>query len=96
MTMPNTMRTAEKAVYKRTNKMLAGATRRYKKLMRQATKAANQHKREQYLAAALGALVITGVVASKIKASLDSKKAPTVLPAKRRKRRKAVPSVRRR
>ena len=50
--MTNMMRTAEKSLHKRTNKMLAGATKRYKKLMRQAAKAANAHKREQYVAAA--------------------------------------------
>ena len=58
--MANMMMTAEKALHKKTNKMLAVATKRYKKLMRQAKKAANAHKREQYVAAALGALLIEG------------------------------------
>ena len=43
--------------------------------MRQAAKAASDHKREEYLAAALSALVITGVVASKLVANLEGKKA---------------------
>ncbi|HYK49760.1 MAG TPA: hypothetical protein VEU94_08535 [Terriglobales bacterium] len=66
--------------------MLATATRRYKKFMRQAAKAASEHKREQYLAAALGALVVTGVVAGKLMANLEGKKA--VAPASARKKRK--------
>jgi hypothetical protein len=69
-----TMKIAEKALLKRTNKMLASATKRYKKLMRQAAKAASEHKREQYLAAALTALIATGVVASKLKANLKRKR----------------------
>jgi hypothetical protein len=88
ITMANMMRTAEKALHKRTNKMLAGATKRYKKFMRQAAKAANAHKREQYVAAALGALVVTGVVASKLKASMDAKKRSTPVPAKKRRKAK--------
>ena len=86
--MANMMMTAEKALHKKTNKMLAVATKRYKKLMRQAKKAANAHKREQYLAAALGALVITGVVASKLKARMGSKKDPTPVSAKKRRKAK--------
>ena len=85
--MPNMMKTAEKALRKRTNKMLAGATQRYKKLMRQAAKAVNEHKREQYLAAALSALVVTGVVAGKLKARMDARKKTAAAPAVARKRR---------
>ena len=73
--MAKMMKTAERALHKRTNKILAGATKRYKKFMRQAAKAASDHKREEYLAAALSALVITGVVASKLVANLEGKKA---------------------
>ena len=90
--MPNMMRTAEKALYKRSNKMLAGATKRYKKLMRQAAKAASAHKREQYLAAALGALVVTGVIASKLKASIDARRSEMAVrkpPAKKKRKKKA-------
>ena len=87
--MANMMRTAERALHKRTNKMLAGATKRYKKLMRQAAKAANAHKREQFVAAALGALVVTGVVASKLKARMDAKKRSAQALAKKRRKTKA-------
>ncbi|HEY0223249.1 MAG TPA: hypothetical protein VGC38_01905 [Pseudolabrys sp.] len=83
------MKTAEKALYRRTDKMLAGATKRYKKFMRQAAKAASDHKREQYVAAALGALVVTGVVANKMMSSIKTK--PLALrpaPAAARKKRK--------
>ena len=59
--MAKMMKTAERALHKRTNKMLASATKRYKKFMRQAAKAASDYKREEYLAAALSALVVTGV-----------------------------------
>jgi hypothetical protein len=52
--------------------------------MRQAKKAANAHRRAEYLAAALGALVVTGVVASKLKARMDTKKGSTPMPAKKR------------
>jgi hypothetical protein len=82
--MAATMMTAERALRKRTNKMLASATKRYKKLMRQGAKAASEHKREQYVAAALTALVATGLVASKLKANLKRKRAA----ARRRARRK--------
>jgi hypothetical protein len=73
--MAKMMKTAERALHRRANKILASATRRYRKFMRQAAKAASDHKREQYLAAALSALVVTGVVASKLKTNLESKKA---------------------
>ncbi|MGA7312296.1 MAG: hypothetical protein WBX05_25465 [Pseudolabrys sp.] len=72
--MAKMMKTAERALHKRSKKMLASATKRYKKFMRQAAKAASDHKREQYLAAALSALVVTGVVASKLMANLERKK----------------------
>jgi hypothetical protein len=72
--MPNMMKRTERALHKKTNKILIGATKQYKRLMRQAAKAASDHKREQYLAAALGALVVTGVVASRLKARMKRKK----------------------
>jgi hypothetical protein len=74
--MPSMMKGAEKALHKQTNKMFVGATKRYKKFMRQATKAASDHKREQYLAAALGALVVTGVVAKKLVARIERSRSP--------------------
>jgi F0F1-type ATP synthase assembly protein I len=82
--MATMMKTAERALYKRTNRMLASATKRYKKFMRRAAKAASEHKREQYVAAALSALVVTGVVASKLKANLESTKAAIPLRKKRK------------
>jgi hypothetical protein len=88
--MAKMMRTAERALHKRTSKMLASATKRYRKFMRQAAKAASDHKREEYLAAALGALVVTGVVASKLMANLKGKKATAPGPAKRRRKTKAI------
>jgi len=79
--MAKMMRTAERGLRKRTNKMLASATKRYRKFMRQAAKAASDHKREEYLAAALSALVVTGVVASKLMTNL---KAPRSAKRKRK------------
>ena len=85
--MPNMMKSTEKALHKQSNKMLVGATKRYKRFMRQAAKAASDHKREEYLAAALGALVVTGVVASKLMARMrGNKKAPPVSTAKKSKK----------
>ena len=85
--MAKMMKTAERALHRRANKMLASATRRYKKFMRQAAKAASDHKREQYLAAALSALVVTGVVASKLMANLEGKKAAA--PGRKKRKTKA-------
>src|SRR5664279_4465532 len=45
--MPNMMKSTEKALHKQSNKMLVGATKRYKRFMRQAAKAASDHKREE-------------------------------------------------
>jgi hypothetical protein len=87
--MAKMMKTAERALHKRTNKMLASATKRYKKFMRQAAKAASDYKREEYLAAALSALVVTGVVASKLMANLEGKKAAVPGPARKKRKTKA-------
>ncbi|MGB6793745.1 MAG: hypothetical protein WBE53_20350, partial [Pseudolabrys sp.] len=87
--MAKMMKTAERALHKRTNKMLASATKRYKKFMRQAAKAASDYKREEYLAAALSALVVTGVVASKLIANLEGKKAAAPGPARKKRKTKA-------
>jgi hypothetical protein len=81
--MANMMVTAEKALRKRTNKMLATATKRYRRFMGQAAKAANAHKREQYLAAALGALILTGVAANELKTRMDAKKASKAASARK-------------
>ena len=85
--MPNMMKSTEKALHKQSNKMLVGATKRYKRFMRQAAKAASDHKREEYLAAALGALVVTGVVASKLMARMGgNKKTPSMSTVRKRKK----------
>ena len=57
--------------------------------MRQAAKAASDYKREEYLAAALSALVVTGVVASKLMANLEGKKAAAPGPARKKRKTKA-------
>jgi hypothetical protein len=88
--MATMMKTTARGLHKRTNKMLASATKRYKKFMRQAVKASSEHKREQYLVAALGALVVTGVVASKLKANLESKTAAVPSRARRKRKTKAI------
>jgi hypothetical protein len=87
--MVKMMKTAERALHTRSNKMLASATKRYKKFMRQAAKAASDHKREQYLAAALSALVVTGVVASKLIANLEGKKVAASGAARKKRKTKA-------
>jgi hypothetical protein len=89
--MANMMRTAEKALHKRATKTLAGATKRYKKFMRQAAKAASETKREQYVAAALGALVVTGVVAQQLMSKMEARAAKAVgvrKPARKKKKAK--------
>jgi hypothetical protein len=86
--LPNMLQRAEKVARKKTNRVLATATKRYKRLMRQAAKAANARKREQYIAAALGALIVTGVVASEIKARIAKKKTMIPLKAGRKRRTK--------
>jgi F0F1-type ATP synthase assembly protein I len=73
--MPTMMKTAEKALHKQSNKLLAGATKRYKKFIKLASKAASEHKREQYMAGALSALVVTGVVASRLMTRMENKAA---------------------
>ena len=75
------MKSAEKALHRRSSKMLAGATRRYKRFIKLAGNAASDHKREQYMAAALGALVVTGVVANKLMTRMENK-AVTLAPVK--------------
>ena len=55
----------------------------------QAAKAASDYKREEYLAAALSALVVTGVVASKLMANLEGKKAAAPGPARKKRKTKA-------
>ena len=65
---------AERAVIKQSNKVLDAATKQYKKLVRQAAKATNTSNRRKYLAAALSAVAIAGVVANDMRKRID--KAP--------------------
>ena len=65
------MSQVERAVRKRSNKMLGATTKRYRRFMKQATKATNAKNRTKYLASALTALIVAGVVASEIKKRMD-------------------------
>ena len=64
---------AERAVISQSTKMLNAANRQYKKLVRQATKATNDRHKRKYLAAALSAVAIAGVVANDLKKRLDAR-----------------------
>jgi len=66
--------TAERAVVKQSNKMLDAATKQYNRLVRQAAKATNDRKKRQYLAAALSAVAIAGVIANDMRKRIN--KAP--------------------
>jgi hypothetical protein len=68
---------AERAVLKQSNKMLDAATRRYKRFVRQAAKASNNANRRKYLAAALSAVAIAGVVANDLKRRIDKQPVAT-------------------
>jgi hypothetical protein len=67
------MRAAERAVLRQSNKVLVAATKRYKRFVRQASKATNNANKKKYLAAALTAVVIAGVVAKDLKARIDKR-----------------------
>lgn len=73
---------AERTVIKQSNKVLDAATRQYKKLVRQAAKATNTANRRKYLAAALSAVAIAGVVANDMRKRID--KAPVRARKKKR------------
>ncbi len=64
---------AERAVISQSTKMLNAANRQYKKLVQQATKATNDRNKRKYLAAALSAVAIAGVVANDLKKRLDAR-----------------------
>ena len=74
----NFVQVAERAVISQSNKMLTAATRQYKKLVRQASKATNTAKKRQYLAAALSAVAIAGVLANDLKKRIDARPAAVV------------------
>ena len=64
---------AERAVRKRSNKMLAATTKRYRRFMKRAAKATNSATRSQYLASALTAIVVAGAIAADIKSRINKK-----------------------
>ena len=61
----------ERAVQKQSAKVLGATTKRYRGFMKKAAKATNSKNRTKYLASALTALVVAGVVASKIKSRMN-------------------------
>src|SRR3954468_21871676 len=65
------MQVAERAVRRQSNKVLDAATKRYNRLMRQAAGATNDANKRKYLAAALTAVVVAGVVANDLKRRID-------------------------
>ena len=70
---------AERVIVRQSNKILVAATKRYKRFVRQASKATNDANKKKYLAAALTAVIIAGVVAQDLKARIDKRaKAATV------------------
>jgi len=77
------LQVAERAVLSQSNKMLVAATKRYKRFVRQAAKATNDKNKRKYLAAALSAVVIAGVVANDLRRRIDKQPAR---PARRKKR----------
>lgn len=74
---------AQRAVLSQSDKIVAAAIRRYKQLVRRAAKATNDKNKRKYLAAALSAVVIAGVVANDLKRRIDQQPAR---PARRKKR----------
>lgn len=75
---------AERAVISQSTKMLTAANRQYKKLVRQAAKATNDRNKRKYLAAALSAVAIAGVVANDLKKRLATQ--PVRAASKKKKR----------
>jgi hypothetical protein len=65
------MQVAERAVLRQSNKVLDAATKRYNRLMRQAARATNATNKRKYLAAALTAVVVAGVVANDLRRRID-------------------------
>lgn len=62
---------AEQAVLRQSDKVVAAATDRYNKLMRQAARATNATSKRKYLIAALSAVAIAGVVANDLRRRID-------------------------
>lgn len=74
---------AHRAVLNQSDKIVVAATKRYKQLVRRAARATNDKNKRKYLAAALSAVVIAGVVANDLKRRIDKQPAR---PARRKKR----------
>jgi hypothetical protein len=66
---------AEQAVLRQSDKVVAAATDRYNKLMRQAARATNATNKRKYLIAALSAVAIAGVVANDLRRRIDKQPA---------------------
>lgn len=75
---------AERAVISQSTKMLNAANRQYKKLVRQAASATSDRNKRKYLAAALSAVAIAGVVANDMKKRLAAQPARTTARKKKR------------
>ena len=74
---------AERAILRQSNKVLIAATKRYKRFVRQAAKATNDTNKKKYLAAALTAVIIAGVVAKDLKTRIDKRPKIATLRKKR-------------
>ena len=68
---PGLLQAAEQAVLRQSDKVVAAATDRYNKLMRQAARATNAASKRKYLIAALSAVAIAGVVANDLRRRID-------------------------
>ena len=77
---PGLIQVAERAVLSQANTVVKAATARYNRLMRQAAGATSDANKRKYLAAALTAVVVAGVVANDLKRRLDKR------PVRRKKR----------
>jgi hypothetical protein len=77
------MEAAERAVLRQSNKILVAATKRYKRFVRQASKATNDANKKKYLAAALTAVIIAGVIAKDLKTRIDKRPQAAVARKKR-------------
>jgi len=75
---------AESMILSQSNKVLDAATKRYKQFVRQAAKATNDAHKRKYLAAALSAVAIAGVVANDLKRRMDRRPVKSVAKKKKR------------
>jgi hypothetical protein len=79
------IKATERAILRQSNKILGAATKRYKRFARKASKATNNANKKKYLAAALTAVVIAGVVAKDLKARIDKRPQLAIVRKKRNK-----------